>query len=127
MRKRRAEHPALALMRHEARGYLTRFITDLETHDAAALAKHAPHEAFGWVLHPGATWLTFTSSDHRPHRFAATFIGAYGPDDCRFFFWDGSVFTTYRCAWALDERIAEHEESLRESARAGELADRGVA
>jgi len=129
MRKRpiKHEHPALALMRSEARGILVRFQTDLSVHDTLALSKHAPTDAFAWILHPGATWFAFMGPEHRNTRFAGVFVGAYGPDECRFYFWDGSTLARKQCAIDLDEHIEQYEESLRERRRAGELADRGVA
>jgi hypothetical protein len=128
MRKRAiAQHPALALMRHEAKGYLVRFETDLNVHDAAALATHRPTDAFAWVLHSGATYMAFMGAEYRKHAVARMFVNAYGADESRFYFWDGACLTRYGSASALDERIADFEEQLRERARAGELADRGIA
>jgi hypothetical protein len=127
MRKRSAvDHPALALMRHEAKGYLTRFPTDLDVHDAAALAQR-PNDAFAWVLHTGATWFGFMCADIRRRDFAQMFVHAYGADECRFFFWDRAVLTRYPSAAALDERIAEYERGLRDEHRRALLADRGIA
>lgn len=127
LKKRKTpEHPALPLMRYEANGHLVRFITDLTAHDAAALAQHKPHDAFAWIVHTGATWLTFMGPSHRTFRFAGVFVGSYGADECKFFFWDGAVFAQYRSANDLDDRIARYEENVRERAHAGDLADRGL-
>lgn len=118
-------HPALALMRHEATGYMTHFITDLTVHDAAALERR-PNDAFAWCLHTGATYLAFMGPDPRRQKFAAMFVGAYGADDTRFFFWNGAVLTRYRCAAALDAQIADYESELRDRKRRAWCADRGI-
>lgn len=107
-------HPALALMRHEANGHLTRFVTDLTVHDASALARHAPGDAFGWIVHTGATWLTFMSRDDRRFKFALTFCRSYGAEECKFYFWDGIVLAQYKSASELDDRIARYERDMRE-------------
>jgi len=128
MRKRAmTEHPALALLRHEAKGFLVRFETDLTRHDAAALATHRHTDAFAWVLHPGATYMAFMGPEYRSQKFARMFVNAYGSDDTRFYLWNGACLTRYGSARELDERIADFEEQLRERARAGERADRGTA
>jgi hypothetical protein len=57
--------------------------------------------------------------EHRSHRFARMFVEAYGADETRCYFWDGAVFTLYKDATALDERIAEYEHELRERVSAG--------
>jgi len=114
-------------MRHEANGHLTRFITDLTVHDATALARHAHTDAFAWIVHTGATWLAFMSPEGRSFKFAGVFVGAYGADECKFFFWNGAVFAQYKSAADLDERIARYEHTMRDRRHAGELADRGIA
>ncbi len=123
---RATEHPALPLMRQAAQGHLTRFLTDLTVHDASALGTRPPTDAFGWILHSGATWLALMSTEGRPYAFAKTFVHAYGPDDCRFYFWTGTELVRYKCAADLDERIYDHERHLRERKRDCEPADRGV-
>ncbi len=122
-----AVHPALALLHHEAQGYLVRFETDLTVHDAAALATHRRTDGFAWCLHPGATYMSFMGPEHRSNRFARMFVGAYGADNTRFYFWDGYVLTRFRSASALDDRIEEFEHELRDRKRRADLADRGIA
>lgn len=113
MGRRNTEHPALALMRREAQGFMSRFQTDLEVHDARLLEQAPPGDAFAWVLHTHATYLTFADVAPRKHRFATMFVEAYGARDSRFFFWTGAVLVRCASAAALDTMLGEHEDSLR--------------
>ncbi len=113
------EHPALAFMRHEAKGYLIRFETDLTKHDTEALARR-PVNAFAWILRPDSTFLAFAGPEYRGDLFArmVMVVQAFGSDGCRFYFWDCATLVEYPCAMALDERLARYEANLR-------IADRG--
>lgn len=123
------EHPALALLRSEAKGYLTNFRTDLEVHDAAALVRYPHSHGFAWILRPDATFLSPMSGARRANRFAAMVVGAFGADGLRYFFWNGVrvSLTRVESATSLDALIDEHETGLRSRHTAGLLADRGVA
>lgn len=126
MARRTTEHPAMALMRHEARGHMRMFLTDLDNHDAAELAKRPHHAAFAWIMHTHATWLTFASVEPRKYAPGALMARSYGADDTRFYFWDGAVFVRCGSAHAVDGMLAAREDELRERERAGRRADQGV-
>ncbi|HEY4266724.1 MAG TPA: hypothetical protein VGM94_00900 [Galbitalea sp.] len=128
---RTTEHPVMAYMRYEARGFVTSFMTDLTNHDAAALSKRPHDECFSWIVNPCGTHIAF------PHqsdcngawstRFAVEVMRAMGPDNLRYFWWDGTHLVRIKCAADLDDKMAEHEATLRETAKRAHLAEMGVA
>jgi hypothetical protein len=133
-------------MRYESRGYLTTFVSDLETHDVRFLAEHDPDQPFAWVLRPDGTFICYPFNRLSPGSmassvgFASMVTEAFGADFLRYYWWTGAALpkpgrtgpAPYRlhrvyCAADLDDLMREHELAVIERKRAGELADRGVA
>ena len=92
-------------------GWPERFRTDLTEHDRSTLSRRESTEPFAWVLSRSATYLVFPNrrpidgAGHYAHEMPTSCREAFGRDNCRWYWWDGTGLVDVGSPEALAEHL----------------------